>query len=149
MRSRTNSLRSRARGASESSIDWFWHTMQRNSRDSSRARASFTGSAMISSGWTAQAADAPAKTIAATSPAKIRFKALLRRLQHRRRLGGFWRASPQPAVGQRQQAAESHQDRPEPDQQHKRLVIDPYRDRAIGAGLPQRDVELADAACQQ
>jgi len=53
IRSRTSSRRSRASGASESSIDWFWHTMQRNSRDRSRARASLSGSVMISSGCTA------------------------------------------------------------------------------------------------
>ena len=44
---------SRASGASESSIDWFWQTMQRNPADSVRARASSTGSCITSSGWTA------------------------------------------------------------------------------------------------
>ena len=52
---------SRASGASESSIDWFWQTMQRNSSDSARARASSAGSFITSSGWTASAgADANA-----------------------------------------------------------------------------------------
>ena len=47
--------RSRASGASESSIDWFWQTMQRNCFDSTRARASCAGSFRISSGCTATA----------------------------------------------------------------------------------------------
>ena len=44
MRSRTRTRKSCASGASESSIDSFWHTMQRNSLDSARARASSAGS---------------------------------------------------------------------------------------------------------
>ena len=72
IRSRTNSRRSRARGASESSIDWFWHTMQRNSCDNARALASLTGSAMISSGCTAEADD-PASTAMANAKARIFF----------------------------------------------------------------------------
>jgi hypothetical protein len=53
IRSRTSRRKSRASGASESSIDWFWHTMQRSSRDSSRARDSLAGSDITSSGCTA------------------------------------------------------------------------------------------------
>ena len=46
---------SRASGASESSIDWFWQTRQRNSADSARARVSSAGSFITSSGCTATA----------------------------------------------------------------------------------------------
>ena len=38
-RSRTSRRRSRASGALESSIDWFWQTRQRSSADSALARA--------------------------------------------------------------------------------------------------------------
>jgi len=64
VRHRTRSRRPRASGASESSIDWFWQTIQRNSRDRSRARASFTGSVVISSGCTARAAGSPRHWVA-------------------------------------------------------------------------------------
>src|SRR5262249_55633317 len=52
---RTRMRKSRASGASESSIDWFWQTMQRSSFERERARASSAGSERISSGWTASA----------------------------------------------------------------------------------------------
>ena len=54
-RSRTSTRRSLARGASESSMDWFWHTRQRRPAEMSRARRSRTGSFRTSSGWTASA----------------------------------------------------------------------------------------------
>ena len=74
------------------------------------------------------------KTIAdiETSARPGALTALLRRLQAARGLGGLRRADPQPPVRQRQQAAERHQHRAEPDQQHQRLVIDAHRDRAVG-----------------
>ena len=57
--------------ASESSIDWFWQTRQRNSDESARARASSAGSRMISSGCTAMAAGA-AKTSASEKASLVR-----------------------------------------------------------------------------
>ena len=67
----------------------------------------------------------------------------------RRSLRGLRRADPQSPVRQRQQAAERHQHRAEPDQQHQRLVIDAHRDGAVGGRFAQRDIELAGAARQQ
>ena len=40
-------------------------------------------------------------------------------------------------------AAEHHHHRAEPDQQHQRLVIEPHRDRAVGIGIAERQIELA------
>src|ERR1700732_2175599 len=137
----TRSRKSRARGASESSIDWFWHTMHRNSRDKSRARASFAVSDMISSGWTARAGEPPSTTIA-NRQKRILFKGSLRRLQPADRFCRFRRADTQPPIRQRQQAAERHQHRAEPDQQYQRLVVDPHRDRAVTGDLAKRDVKL-------
>src|SRR5215218_4792991 len=108
MRSRTRSRKSRASGASESSIDWFWQTMQRNSRDKSRARNSFAGSDMISSGCTARAAGAPSSMAKANTQPAIGFKGSLRRLQAAQRFGGLWGADAQASVRQRQHAAERH-----------------------------------------
>jgi hypothetical protein len=46
----------------QSSMDWFWQTMQRNSRESTRARASRVASESISSGCTAPAGYEAANT---------------------------------------------------------------------------------------
>lgn len=48
--------------------------MQRNSRDKSRARDSLTGSDMISSGWTARAAEAARAVVNSTSEIAISFR---------------------------------------------------------------------------
>ena len=66
-----------------------------------------------------------------------------------RLLGRLRRADAQAAVRERQQAAERHQHRAPPDQEHQRLVIDAHGDGAVGVGVAERNIELAGAAGQQ
>src|SRR3954447_13685196 len=144
-RSRTSTRKSFASGASESSIDWFWHTMQRSSWLSARARDSSAGSFRISSGWTAKAGTLSESASATT---RRRRTALLRRLQ-RGFPRGLRRTDTQPPVGKRQRATEHHDNAAEPDQQHQRLVIEPDRDRAVGGDIAERQIKLRRAARQQ
>src|SRR5579863_1268823 len=110
--------------------------MQRSSRDKSRARASLAESAMISSGCTAFAGDTAIKPIANTKPG-MRFTMSLRRLQFAQASCRLWRSNAQAAIRERQNTAERHQDRAEPDQQHHRLVVDAHCNRAVGGDITQ------------
>src|SRR6266511_2988616 len=152
-RSRTRMRKSRASGASESSIDWFWHTMQRRSRDSVRARVSSAASDRISSGWTARAGveARPHPIRNAANKRRVREYAILsfRRLERGAGFGGLRRADAQAAVGERERAAQNHHQRAEPDQQHQRLVIEPDRDRAVRVLVAEREIDLAQAARHQ
>jgi len=58
-------------------------------------------------------------------------------------LAGFGAPTRSRRVRQRQHAAERHQHRAEPDQEHQRLVIDAHRDAAVGRGFAERNIELA------
>src|SRR6476646_6465068 len=147
MRWRTSTRRSCAKGASESSIDWFWQTMQRSSCDKWRARASCAGSFNISSGVTANAMPGAASAISKAMAAMRRI-ALLRRLQ---RGFGRWlgRADAQPPVGQRQRAAQHHHHRAEPYQQNERLEIKPHGDRTVLLDVAEREIKLAKSARHQ
>src|SRR5690606_29405451 len=141
-RSRRRTRRSCASGASESSIDWFWQTMQRSSADSARARASSAGSDSLSPGSRAEAA--PVRLKQKTSRSSARRTGLPRLLGRLRRdpARRAWRADAQTAVAQRDEAAERHDDRAEPDQRDERLPVDAHRRLAIGGKIAERDVEL-------
>src|SRR4029077_21242333 len=136
MRSRTNTRRSCASGALESSIDSFWHTMQRKSLDSARARTSSAGFDSISPGSTARdaaRANSATNSISACkyftgvtpppaapfspspAPAPPRSPRALRR--------GARRNPPQDA---RAPPAEKHEDGAEPDHQDMRLEEQPH-----------------------
>src|SRR5215207_1578437 len=132
--------RSRARGALESSIDWFWQTRQRNPADRPRARLSKTGSASISSGSTAIASATGRSTIM--------------RITRSLRIGLFRRCSgqrPAPArcadaeaaIAQRQSAAEKHDRGAEPDAGRERVEIDAHHPAAFGCRIAHDDIEIA------
>ena len=104
--------------------------MQRSSAESARARASSAGSASISSGCTASAGAAQAeheqqrRAMTRRSAAHSAGASDLRGIR-----AGARRADAQPAVGQRQRAAEHHDQRAEPDQRDQRLPLDAHDDR--------------------
>src|SRR5580704_652549 len=140
IRSRTSTRRSWANGAPESSIDSFWHTMQRKSLDSARARASKAGSDSISPGSTAQSLVGANSAISSISACRY-FTALTPRPAAR-----FW---PSPAAARRHAAAEKHDDGAEPDHQHMRLEEQPHRHGAVRIRVAERQIKLAETARHQ
>src|SRR5262249_33248139 len=142
--------KSRASGASESSIDWFWQTMHRSSRDSARARASNAGSFSISSGWTANAACAANSANPANTNRHRRMTGSLRRRKRRGfNSSGLGCADTQTPVRDRQSPTEKHNDATEPDHQHQGLVIEADGDRTVGVYFAEREIQLAHAPRHQ
>ena len=145
-RSRTRIRRSRASGASESSIDWFWQTMQRSSRT---ARAP----APPARGRAAPRRAAPRAPACSGSKASNRTQRAAARSATHHALTPPAAARPcrAPAWARRRAAAgrtararrRHHHHRAEPDQQHQRLVIEPHRDARRRIGVAEREIELA------
>src|SRR5690606_182365 len=144
MRSRTTARRSPASSASESSIDWFWQTMQRRFFEMARARSSCTGSARRSAGSTSAKAGT-------TSAIKITSDAMRRRIVLLRRAGAQMgarsrrRTDTQPPVHERDQSAQRHEGAAEPDQRRKPVVIGAHHPFAIARLLAQHDIEIGNA----
>src|SRR5580693_820453 len=94
-----------------------------------------------------RALSAPTAQSAARARAKISRRSL-RRLQRWLILGfGLCRprrADAQPPIGQRQAAAEKHDDGAEPDHQHMRLEEEPHRNGAVRIGVAEREIKLAE-----
>src|SRR5690348_1304642 len=113
--------KSRASGAFESSIDWFWQTRQRSPSEMERARDSSAGSDRISSGWTARSGAIASKKKSSAAP--NRFIASLRRnrLKPARCLRSPY---PEATVAERHEAAEEHHEGADPDQRDERIEVD-------------------------
>ena len=112
--SRTIRRRSAARSASESSIDSFWQTRQRTCRKSA-GRGPPAPDRAARSARVGGGGQAGARQRAATRQRPQRsFRRLQRRLAASRARRPH--AQPQPPVGQRDQAAQRHQHRPQEDQ---------------------------------
>src|SRR5262245_22134188 len=123
--------------------------MQRSCCDKPRARASNAGFDNISPGWTAALSWFGHDNMARNRSKPTRFIASLRYAQCHPRSCRLWRAHAQTPVRKRQRAAGAH-DRPaEPDQQHKRLIVQPHGDVALLCRIAERDIELADTPRHQ
>src|SRR3974377_1806563 len=123
--------------------------MQRSSLDRARAPASSAGSGSISSGCTARARAAGASSANVTSKIRTQRMQLLRRRKRDLAACRLRCADPQAPVRERERAAPRHPYGPKPDEQYKRLVINPQGDDPVRLCLTQREINLREAQRHQ